>query len=99
MIRADLLVCSPIFLLGLVKTLDGTGIKLVSIRSSAAQEISWLADVVLLDIDALKPEEHLRRIAEAARSAPVLVIDNPPAQEQLKLGEYLYVDFTPCPKA
>jgi hypothetical protein len=26
-----------------------------------------------------------------------MTIDNPQAQEQLKLGDYFYVDFTPCP--
>lgn len=28
-----------------------------------------------------------------------ITVDNPPAQEQFALGEYYYLDFTPCPPA
>jgi DNA-binding NarL/FixJ family response regulator len=81
-IRADLLVCSPIFLLGLVQTLDGAGITIVAARTSVDQEPSWLADVVVIDVDALHPGDGPAQVAEAAAtSTPVLVLDNAHATE------------------
>ncbi|BCB89243.1 helix-turn-helix transcriptional regulator [Phytohabitans suffuscus] len=76
MIRTDVLVSSPIFLLGLVHTLTNAGIKVVAARTSPDQEPSWLADAALIDIDALSPPDELVHIAEAAKCTTVLVLDN-----------------------
>jgi hypothetical protein len=41
------------------------------------------------------PED--RRYATATPSGSImLMVDNPAASDQLKLGEFFYVDFTPC---
>jgi DNA-binding NarL/FixJ family response regulator len=79
-IRTDILVTSPIFLVGLVQTLDDAGIRVVAVRTSPDQEPSWLADVVLIDVDALSLPDDLSHITEAARCTPVLVLNNEPAQ-------------------
>lgn len=84
MIRADVLVSSPVFLVGLVRTLIGAGIKVVAERTSADEEPSWLADVVLIDADALVPADNLGHISEAARSAAVLVMSDEQATEVLR---------------
>lgn len=52
----------------------------------------------------LQPEydtniEEDRRYCKATPSGQItMYIDNPPAVEYLKLGEYFYVDFTAVPK-
>jgi DNA-binding NarL/FixJ family response regulator len=74
-IRTDLLVRSPVFLVGLVKTLESAGIKVVAARTSCEEEPSWLADALLVDVDALCLRRAMDHIAVAARSAPVLVLD------------------------
>ena len=76
MIRTDVLVSSPMFLVGLVQTLTGAGIKVVAARTSPDQEPSWLADALLIDIDALSPPDDLAHITEMARCTAVLVLDN-----------------------
>lgn len=76
MIRADILAGSPIFLVGLVQTLTAAGIRVVATRTSPEQEPNWLADAILLDVDALAPAEVLGRISEAAKCTAVLVLDN-----------------------
>jgi len=47
----------------------------VAVRSSPDQEPSWLADVFLIDADALPPEEALALIGEMARCAAVLMLN------------------------
>jgi DNA-binding NarL/FixJ family response regulator len=74
-IRTDILVSSPIFLVGLVDTLTKAGIKVVAVRSSPAERPSWLADAALIDIDALAPSD-LTHITEAAKATPVLILNN-----------------------
>jgi DNA-binding NarL/FixJ family response regulator len=69
-------VSSPIFLVGLLQILTDAGIKVVAARTSPDQEPSWLADVALIDIDALASPEDVTHITEAARCTPVLVLDN-----------------------
>lgn len=76
MIRIDLVVSSPIFLVGLVQTLDNAGIKIVAVRNSPDEEPNWLADAVLIDVDALSPPNDLCQIATAAKCTAVLVLDN-----------------------
>jgi DNA-binding NarL/FixJ family response regulator len=75
-IRTDILVSSPLFLIGLVHTLSDAGIKVVGVRTSPDEEPSWLADVLLIDADALSSPGDLDRISEAARCAAVLVLTN-----------------------
>lgn len=76
MIRTDILANSPIFLVGLVQTLKDVGIKVVATRTSPKQEPSWLADAILIDIEALEPSEVLGYITEAAKCTAVLVLNN-----------------------
>ncbi|MEV4706181.1 response regulator transcription factor [Actinoplanes sp. NPDC049316] len=76
MIRIDLVVSSPIFLLGLVETLNSAGIKIVAMRTTPDEDPYWLADAVILDVDALTPAEELDQIASAARNTAVLVLGN-----------------------
>ncbi|MFC0527559.1 helix-turn-helix transcriptional regulator [Phytohabitans kaempferiae] len=80
MIRIDVLASSPIFLVGLVHTLTDAGIKVVAARTSPDEEPSWLADAVLIDVDALPSHSDLDPITEAARSTAVLVLHDAPAE-------------------
>jgi DNA-binding NarL/FixJ family response regulator len=80
-IRTDILVSSPIFLVGLVHTLTDAGITIVSSRTSSEQEPSWLADAILIDVDALSPPDGLAHITEAAKCTAVLVLDNEAASD------------------
>jgi DNA-binding NarL/FixJ family response regulator len=82
-IRTDILVSSPIFLVGLVQTLTDAGIKIVASRSSPDEEPSWLADAVLIDADALSLPDDLAHITETARSTAVLVLYNEGAAESV----------------
>jgi len=79
-IRTDILVSSPIFLVGLVQILTDAGIKVVAARTSPEQEPSWLADALLIDVDALSAQEDLHYIAQAARCTPVLVLNSQQAR-------------------
>lgn len=81
MIRTDVLVSSPMFLVGLVQTLTSAGIKVVAARTSPEQEPSWLADAVLIDVDALSPPDDLAHIAETAKCTAVLVLGNEAATD------------------
>lgn len=81
MIRADVLVTSPIFLVGLIHTLTRAGIKVVAERTSPEEEPSWLADAILIDADALSLPNDLVYITSAAKSAAVLVLNSEAAAE------------------
>lgn len=76
MIRTDVLVSSPVFLVGLVYTLTTAGMKVVAARTSPDQEPSWLADAALIDVDCLQPCDNFAHITEAAKSTAVLVLNN-----------------------
>lgn len=76
MIRIDILVSSPMFLIGIVDTVTKAGIRVVGVRSSPDEEPSWLADAALIDVDSLTPRDDLTHITEVARSTAVLVLDN-----------------------
>lgn len=76
MIRTDVLASSPIFLVGLVHTLTDAGIKVVAARTSPDEAPSWLADALLIDVDAIHPADRVGYIAEAASCTAVLVLDN-----------------------
>ncbi|WP_320068784.1 response regulator transcription factor [Micromonospora sp. RTGN7] len=74
MIRLDVLINAPIYLIGLTQIFAGTDIKVVSDRTSSAEEVSWLADAALIDVEAIPPEERLNHIATIARCTTVLVL-------------------------
>ena len=76
MIRVDLVVSAPIFLLGLVETLNRSGIKIVSVRRSPDEDPYWLADAVIIDVDCLSSSDELHQVATAAKSTAVLIMDN-----------------------
>jgi DNA-binding NarL/FixJ family response regulator len=80
-IRTDLLVSSPLFLIGLSQTLAAAGIRVVAIRSSPEEDPSWLADAALIDAAALPCPGDLTPITEAAKCMSVLVLINKAATE------------------
>src|SRR5690349_24341039 len=75
-IRTDVLVCSPMFMIGLVQTLTDAGIKVVAERTSSHEDPSWLADALLIDVDAIAPPEDLTYIANMAKRTAVLLLTN-----------------------
>ncbi len=75
MIRTDLLISAPCFLMGLRRVLTDSGIRIVGVRTSLAEEPSWLADAALIDADVM-PGPDLAPIAETARTMSVLVLTN-----------------------
>jgi DNA-binding NarL/FixJ family response regulator len=81
MIRTDILVASPIFLVGLIHTLCNAGIEVVAARTSLDQEPSWLADAALIDVEALVLPDDLDHITQAARCTAVLVLNNDAAED------------------
>ncbi|WP_433389508.1 response regulator transcription factor [Micromonospora sp. KLBMP9576] len=60
----------------------------MAVRDSAEEEPSWLADVVLLDVDAMTQDERVNEIGRAARSTAVLVLthDDKDATAYLRAG-------------
>jgi DNA-binding NarL/FixJ family response regulator len=81
-IRTDLLVSSPLFLKGLTQALTAAGIRVVAVRSSPAEDPSWLADAALIDAAALPCPGDLTPITEAARCTSVLVLINEGATDE-----------------
>jgi DNA-binding NarL/FixJ family response regulator len=75
-IRADLLVSSPLFREALSQVLTAAGIRIVAVRSSPAENPSWLADTALIDAAVLARAGDLTPITEAAKSTSVLVLIN-----------------------
>jgi DNA-binding NarL/FixJ family response regulator len=75
-IRTELITNSPLFLIGLTRTLTSAGIKVLAMRTSTDEDPSWLADVVLIDVDALSPSGDLAYITRAAKCTAVLVLIN-----------------------
>jgi DNA-binding NarL/FixJ family response regulator len=75
-IRTDLLVGSPVYLLGLSQILTRAGIRIVSVRASHREDPSWLADAAIIDADAIPRKNRLTHITETARLMPVLVLTN-----------------------
>lgn len=63
-------------LVGLVHTLTDAGIRVVAVRTSPEVEPSWLADAMLVDVDALLPPDDLSHITEMAKCSAVLVLNN-----------------------
>ncbi len=73
-LRADLLIASPIFLAGLVRTFQNAGITVVAARSSATEEPSWLADALIVDAEALSSSEEMATVIQDSGCTPVLVL-------------------------
>jgi len=73
-LRADILMTSPIYLTGLVHILTRAGIKVVAARTSAREEPSWLADALLVDSDALASPHELTSVVRGSGCTPVLVL-------------------------
>ena len=89
MLRIDLLVSAPIYLIGIVQVLTEAKISVVGIRASLQEQPSWLADAVLIDSDALRPPDGLAHVADVASSHPVLVLHGgelPAAEQYLRAG-------------
>ncbi|GAA2586463.1 hypothetical protein GCM10010399_15610 [Dactylosporangium fulvum] len=87
MLRIDVLINSPVYLVGLVHVLNEAGIAVVSARTSPTEEPSWLADAAVLDADALPPPDGLQYITQTARTTAVLVLLSDwslPAEEYLQ---------------
>ncbi|KHL08961.1 DNA-binding NarL/FixJ family response regulator [Mumia flava] len=81
MIRTDLLVTSPCFLIGLSQVFTEAGIRIVATRASAIEEPCWLADVAVIDADAVSGSD-LEIVTATARSMAVLVLTNELAKNQ-----------------
>jgi DNA-binding NarL/FixJ family response regulator len=79
-IRTDVLVISPIYLVGLVHILTDAGIKVIAVRTSPDEEPSWIADAILIDAEALSPQDDLAHITDMARCTAVLVLNNEATQ-------------------
>ncbi|MFJ2865135.1 DNA-binding response regulator [Kitasatospora sp. NPDC087314] len=89
MLRVDVLVNNPVYLVGLMQVLSDEGIAVVSTRQSPTERVSWLADAALIDNEALGEADGLDDIAETARTTSVLVLLNswsPLAEEYLQAG-------------
>ncbi|HEX8767734.1 MAG TPA: response regulator transcription factor [Jatrophihabitans sp.] len=74
MIRADLLIRSPLFLLGLRQTLTAAGVKVVAVRTSPDEDPFWLADVALIDVAAISGPDGMSAITRASACTAVLVL-------------------------
>lgn len=81
MIRADLLVTSPLFLKGLTLALTGADIRIVAVRTSPDEKPSWLADIALIDAVALLHRGDLAPIMETAECMAVLVLTDEAAAD------------------
>lgn len=73
MIRVDILDSSPIFLSGLTRVLTENGIRIVGARTSAQDSQVWLADVFLIDPDAVTVDVA-RHVTVTARLGSILVV-------------------------
>jgi DNA-binding NarL/FixJ family response regulator len=78
-IRTDLLISSPLFLMGLSQTLTAAGIRVVAVRTSPQEDPSWLADAALIDAAAILGD--LTAITETAKCMSVLVLNNEAAND------------------
>jgi DNA-binding NarL/FixJ family response regulator len=75
-IRTDVLISAPLFLIGLVHALTNADIAVIAVRTSPHEEPCWLADAVLIDAEALALPDDLPSITRAATRTPVLVLKN-----------------------
>lgn len=83
MIRVDIVDSSPVFIRGLNQVLTDNGIRVVSAKTSAlaAGPKDWLADVFLIDPEALVGDAAGHVSAAARLGAPVIVFAGPPQHD------------------
>ncbi|MBB2914120.1 DNA-binding NarL/FixJ family response regulator [Streptosporangium becharense] len=74
MIRVAAVIDSPIFLVGLVQTLKNAGMTVTLAFRVADEQLTWTADVALIDINALSPDDGLSYIRKLSGRAGVLVL-------------------------
>ena len=74
MIRVDIIDSSPVFLVGLTQVLEADGIRVVGARTTPHEPVSWLADAILVDSDALAGVDEARYVRQCAQLAAVLVM-------------------------
>lgn len=68
-------------------------------RVTKVAETHWGQKEVTLSAEYDQSIEEDRRFSKATPSGNIqMYIDNPPASDYLKLGDYFYVDFTAVPK-
>ena len=76
MIRAGVLSCCPVYVVGLVQTLRDAGITVVAARTSPDDPPIMLADTVLVDAGLLTTDRDFGPITAMADHTPVLVVNN-----------------------
>src|SRR5690349_8999928 len=91
MIRVDIIDSSPIFMVGLVRILSDAGIRVLGAKHTVDEQVSWLADAIIVDPDvfANQPTDVFSYISERARSVAVLVLcaqPRPDADRYLAVG-------------
>lgn len=86
-IRADLLIRSPIFLLGLRQTLTAAGVKVVAVRTSPDEDPFWLAHAALIDVAAIPELADISAVTRAAALTGVLVLNNEGATDDRRYLE------------
>jgi DNA-binding NarL/FixJ family response regulator len=95
MIRVDIIDSSPIFTVGLVRILSDAGIRVLGVKHTVEQQVSWLADAIIVDPDVFDSKsadpstDVFTYISEQARSAAVLVLcaqPDPDADRYLAVG-------------
>jgi DNA-binding NarL/FixJ family response regulator len=77
MIRVDITDSSPIFTEGLRRALTSGGFKVVAARTTAADSVSWLVDIFLVDPEAVEGLTLAEFVNLTERAAPVLVLGKP----------------------
>jgi DNA-binding NarL/FixJ family response regulator len=74
MIRVDIIDSSPVFLVGLAQVLSDGGIRVVGARTSPRKKVSWLANAVLIDTEALADVDEVRYVSQCSKSMAVLMM-------------------------
>jgi len=74
MIRVDILDRSPVLLSGMKAIFAERGIKVVAARTNSTQEASWLADVYLVDPQAVAEPDPAAFAAKIEQMAPVIIL-------------------------
>ncbi len=95
MIRVCVINVQPILLRGLVKALSGQGLRVVNATTTAPSGIPWLADVVLLDPDALPADRRLPYVKDLAKVTAVVMYTTcrrAPAAAYLDAGAVAVLD-------
>jgi DNA-binding NarL/FixJ family response regulator len=91
MIRVEVLESSAVYMCGLAQLLPRDGIEIVGMRSAPYEELTFVADVYLIDIDALQRSgtEASRYVSDAVQRCKVLIMTptpDLPVQKYLEAG-------------